>query len=132
MDSTQIGQAGEYLAAAVLQRHFSAIASPDKPSAYDLIVETKDNFFLRCQVKTSDSISSINGSNYWSFHTHKSSGMYTHDDCDFFAFVVLRKRTVVFAKPENIKSSVYRIRLDEATLEKEATTLKQTLGEWLL
>ena len=57
--------------------------------------------------------------------------MYTRADCDFFAFVVLRERTVVFAKPENITSSVYRIRLDDATLEKEAQTLKQTLGEWL-
>jgi hypothetical protein len=131
MDSTQIGQAGEYLAAAVLQRHFLAIAFPDKPSVYDLIVETKTNSFLRCQVKTSNSISSVNGSDYYRFHTLKSSGKYSKTDCDFFAFVVLRHRTVVFVNPENVKSAVYRVKLDDATFENEAQTLQQTLGEWL-
>ena len=50
---------------------------------------------------------------------------------DFFAFVVLRHRTVVFVNPENVKSAVYRVKLDDATFENETQTLQQTLGEWL-
>ena len=131
MDSTQIGQAGEYLAASVLQRHFKAIAFPNLPTAYDLVVETKNNSFLRCQVKSSDVISSTNGCDYWRFHAQKASGSYTSRDCDFFAFVILQARTVVFARPDNLTSGVFRVRLDDATFENEAQTLQQTLGEWL-
>ena len=86
MDSTQIGQAGEYLAASVLQRHVKAIAFPDIPTSYDLLVETKSNEFLRCQVKTTDVIWSVNEYDYWRFHAKKESGAYTSKDCDFFRF----------------------------------------------
>jgi hypothetical protein len=131
MDSTQIGQAGEYLAASVLQRHVKAIAFPDIPTSYDLLVETMSNEFLRCQVKSSDVISSVNGCDYWRFHAKKASGAYTSKDCDFFAFVILQTRTIVFKTPDNLTSGVFRVRLDDATFENEAQTLQQTLGEWL-
>ena len=131
MDSTQIGQAGEYLAAAVLQRHFQTIAFPDRPSAYDLLVETHSNSFLRCQVKTSDSLDTVRGNHYYRFHTRSRSGAYTNKECDFFAFVVLPTRTVVFAKPEDITSAVFRVKQDASTLDTENQTLLTTLGEWL-
>jgi len=130
MDNAQIGQAGEYLAAAVLQREFPAIAFPDRPSAYDLLIETEVNTFLRCQVKTSDVINSVNGCDYWKFNIRRTAGNYKSGDCDFFAFVVLRARTVVFAKSDDVTTS-FRVRLDDATFENEERTLKQTLGEWL-
>jgi hypothetical protein len=131
MDSTQIGQAGEYLAASVLQRHVKAIAFPDIPTSYDLLVETMSNEFLRCQVKTTDVIWSVKGYDYWRFHATRESGAYTSKDCDFFAFVILQARTVVFALPDNVTGGQFRVKLDDATFHNEAQTLQQTLGEWL-
>ena len=132
MDNTQIGQAGEYLAAAVLQRHFSAIAFPDKPSSYDLLVEVHRTSFLRCQVKTTNYVDVVNGNSYYRFNSQtRNVGMYTNDHCDFFAFVVLPTRTVIFDKPENVKSSVYRVKQEHATLDAEEETFRKTLGAWL-
>lgn len=125
------GQAGEYLAAAVLQRHFPAIAFPNIPTAYDLMAETKDGQFLRCQVKTCEKPNEIRGFSYWRFQTTKRKTMYTDKEIDFFALVVLPKRLVVFMRPEDVVSQTQRFKTDEVNEDLELISLERTLGAWL-
>jgi len=133
IDATRIGQSGEYLASAVLQRHFVAIAYPNIPTAYDLTAQTKSGDFLKCQVKTSDTLETVNGSNYWRFHTSRQRGHYTTSDVDFFAFVVLPQRLCFFESAEDICGKLFhRIPESKATLENELDNINSVLGRWIV
>lgn len=133
IDSTRIGQSGEYLASAVLQRHFVAIAYPNIPTAYDLTVQAKSGEFLKCQVKTSNTIEKINGSEYWRFHASKHKGHYTTEEVDFFAFVILPKRLCFFELAKDVCGKLsHRIPKLSATPENEKESIKKTLGYWII
>ena len=130
--SQQIGQAGEYLTAAVLQRRFPVIAIPHIPAPYDIAVQTPGGQFLRCQVKTSDSVDHVNNCDYYRFHSNKNTGCYSADEIDFFAFVALPERVIRFEKCSDISSSgVYRLRKDQATFAYEKQSFEKTLGAFL-
>lgn len=114
----------------MLQRHFEAIAFPNIPAPYDLLVETKEGKFLKCQVKTADSTSSNKGNNYWQFRTTHGTQKYTKQMIDFFAFVILPKRKIVFGTPESMGKTFW-VPMHLATSENEQKTLESVLGKYL-
>lgn len=122
-----MGQAGEFLAASVLQRHFQAIAFPQSLTAYDLIAHHASGKFLKCQVKTAEKQKDVRGYKYWKFDTRKSSGLYGKSEIDFFALVVLPKRIVTFLDRSESKSICY-LKDDQVTAEREQETLEKVLG----
>lgn len=126
----QTGQSGEYLAASVLQRHFKTIAFPDLAAPYDLVAESYNGDFLRCQVKTADAVNVVNGYRYWRFNTAKKTSCYTNDEIDFFALVCLPRRLLIFQAFENT-SAQSRLREDAFTERLELETLNEVLGEHL-
>ena len=129
-DARSIGQAGEFLAASVLQRHFKAIVLPQTPEPYDLLVEDDTGRFYKCQVKTTAGIDSVNNHEYYRFRAQKNKyghgEQYTAADADFFAFVCLPERLVWFVDQSSTKRC-NRIRVDQMTLEVEEQTLKETM-----
>lgn len=130
IDNNQVGQAGEYLTACVLQRHFQAIAFPHIPTAYDILAHHKSGAFLKCQVKTAEKTTNIKGSKYWQFKTRKKSKMYDDTEVDFFALVVLPKRIVTFLSKADATGQFY-LREADATPEKEQKTLVDVLGSYI-
>ena len=127
-DARSIGQAGEFLAASVLQRHFKAIVLPQTPEPYDLIVEDDDGNFYKCQVKTAGVIDTINNCEYYRFNAVKrqSQKQYTASDADFFAFVALPDRLVWFVDQNSAKAT-NRIRVADLTEATEAGSLIKTM-----
>lgn len=129
-DARSIGQAGEFLAASVLQRHFKAIVLPQTPEPYDLLVEDDDGAFYKCQVKTTAVVDTLGNYNYYRFRAQKNKygkgEQYTADEADFFAFVILPERLVWFVDQSSTKRC-NRIRTDEISLEVEENTLKKTM-----
>lgn len=129
-DARSIGQAGEFLAASVLQRHFRAIVLPQTPEPYDLLVEDDTGRFYKCQVKTTAGVDTVNSQEYYRFRAQKNKygkgQEYTADEADFFAFVCLPKRLVWFVDQPSTKRC-NRIRADEMNLELEEKTLKSTM-----
>lgn len=126
------GTSGEYLAASVLQRHFKAIAFPNLPTPYDLILEAYDGRFLKCQVKTCDIINTINGCRYWKFNTGKSKKQYTADEVDFFALVSLPRRLIFCMSFDEI-GAIHTTRLRETQFTERAETesINKVLGDYL-
>jgi len=114
----------------VLQRHFKAIAFPNIPSPYDLVAESYGGSFLKCQVKTCDSVNVINGCRYWRFHTSNKAGAYLETEVDFFALVSLPRRLVFFRAVSDVKK-VCRIREDQMTERGEIESLDAVLGQYL-
>lgn len=115
----------------MLQRHFKAIASPDIPSVYDLLVESHSGLFLKCQVKSTNQVETLNGSRYWRFATRRTGGLYRPEDCHFFALVILPKRIVIFEKTEQVKSRIHRIKEADVSSILEEQSIQHALGEWL-
>jgi len=125
------GQAGEYLAAFVLQRSFRAIAFPNIPAPYDLIVESHAGKLLRCQVKTCDTPKIVNGNEYFRWNTRSSAGIYKEKDIDFMALVILPRRLVYFLDVKDIKGYSFYLRTDAAAELLESETLKKVLGSYI-
>jgi len=115
----------------VLQRHFKAIASPDIPSVYDLLVESHSGSFLKCQVKTTNKIEELNGCRYWRFNTRRKGSLYKRDDVHFFALVILPERIVIFEKAEDVLVPIYRVKENDVSNTLEEQSLQHALGEWL-
>lgn len=115
----------------MLQRHFKAIASPDIPSVYDLLVESHCGSFLKCQVKSTNQVETINGSRYWRFSTKKTKGLYGDGELHFFALVILPLRLVIFEKLKGVNAAIYRIKESDASRSLEERSLQHVLGEWL-
>lgn len=126
----QTGQAGEYLAAAVLQSHFRTIAFPGLAAPYDLIAESYGGSFLKCQVKASTHINIVHGNRYWKFNTRKAKGEYHKSEVDFFALVSLPKRLVYFVSISDVMYN-HRIRENEMTERAEIESLDTVLGKYL-
>jgi len=126
----QIGQAGEYLAAAALQSHFRTIAFPGIAAPYDLIAESYSGSFLKCQVKASTHINIVHGCRYWKFNTCRSKGEYHESEVDFFALVSLPRRLVYFVGIADVMYN-HRIRENEMTQRAEIESLDKVLGKYL-
>jgi len=115
----------------VLQRHFKAIAFPDIPSVYDLLVESHSGSFLKCQVKSTNQVEEINGCRYWRFNTRRAKGIYKTSECHFFALVILPERLVIFEKIERVQTLIYRIKEADLSRTLEEQSIQHALGEWL-
>ena len=126
-----VGQAGEYLAAAVLQPHFRGIAFPGLPSPYDLVVESNAGTFLRCQVKTSGTPSKQRAGTYWRFNTGTRLKPYLKSDVDFFALVILPLRICIFLDVSDITGPTYRIPTNKLDLDIENKSLNKVLGNYI-
>jgi len=115
----------------VLQRHFATIAFPASPVSYDIICESYSGNFIKCQVKTCSAVSVVNDNIYWRFHSGMTSGVYKKSDTDFFAFVALPLRLIIFKSVDEVDSVVFRLRETEFTERAEIESLENTLGKHL-
>ena len=125
------GQAGEFLAASVLQRSFRAIAFPNIPAPYDLIVESYAGKLFKCQVKTCDKPKTITGNEYWRFNTRSRAGRYLDTEIDFMALVILPRRLVYFLSVNDIKADCIYLNTESVERSIEAETLTKVLGEYI-
>lgn len=127
-----VGLSGEFFAAAVLQRHFKAIAFATSNSPFDLICQSRSGNFYTCQVKATASTNTVNKNSYWQWSTTRNQkARYQASDANFFALVALPLRTIVFATPSEITSSVYRVRedkLDSAAENESLTRVLELIG----
>ena len=125
---SQIGLAGEFLAASVLQRHFKTIAFANHNSSYDLILEQINGGFLTCQVKTTSTADKNKGYSSYRWNLDKvKHKRYTYHDFHFVAFVVLPLRLCWFRLYDEIKGSCVRKSIKKFNAELEKTSLQKVL-----
>lgn len=135
LSTNQIGHSGEFLAASMLQRIFPAIAFPQTTSQYDILCEAEDGAFVKCQVKTTNTIEHCGDYQYWRFCTgkrfkKKKIGFYEEKEVDFFALVCLKKSLVFFVDARDIKTQFYRVAVDKMSKRKQDISLKQLNKKW--
>lgn len=131
MDSNAVGQSGEYLAASLLQRHFPAIAFPNVAAPYDLIVQTKNSEFLRCQIKTTKQLEQNRSSAVWKFTTARDGKKYGSGEIDFFVLVALPKNLCAFYLVEECDKGSLRIFDKDFTEQLQSETFDKVLRHYL-
>ncbi|QDP52898.1 MAG: hypothetical protein Unbinned4512contig1001_36 [Prokaryotic dsDNA virus sp.] len=134
--TNQVCYSGEYLAASMLQRIFSAIAFPLSQQPFDILCLGKNNTFLKCQVKTTNYIENNRKLKYFKFKTAKKLSKedynkYTEGDIDFFAFVCLPKNLVIFKTRDQVKTHPYfRLKIESVTEEEQNKSIKHIQKKW--
>lgn len=131
MDSNAVGQSGEYLAASLLQRYFKAIAFPNAPSHYDLLVETKNSEFLRCQIKTTKQLEQKRKTAVWKFTTARNGKKYESNEIDFFVLVALPKNLCAFYLVGECDKGSVRILDKDFTEKLQSETFDKVLRPYL-